>query len=212
MASHEHVSAVHTRYLADICFYSAPTRFINDWTRERSLRSWCWKSFLVLNFPFYHCHRHVKYHPVLHCNTLHRGLNPLRLNVITFLQNCDPLNVKCANVISFNCNTFDPLYWTNGITFTGFRITWPRQWLLILRNQSNAAISDFNQSEFLTHILRGPNVMEMSSALRGPNISPYYTSITFAPLYSKCNYIRHTLIRFTARTISYVVKYASFCS
>ena len=33
---------------------------------------------------------------------------------------------------------------------------------------------DFSQSESLTHISTGSNVMEMSSALVGPNVSPHY--------------------------------------
>ena len=39
-------------------------------------------------------------------------------------------------------------------------------------------MSDFSQSECLTHIFTGPNVMEMFSMLVGPNISPHYISIT----------------------------------
>ena len=57
---------------------------------------------------------------------------------------------------------------------------------------------DFSQSESLTHILTGPNVMKILSALVGPNISPHYISITFVPLHFKCNYICHNLSGFTA--------------
>ena len=59
-------------------------------------------------------------------------------------------------------------------------------------------MSDFSQSESLTHTLTGPNVLEMSSALVGPKIWPHYISITFAPLYFKCNYICHNLSGFNA--------------
>ena len=59
-------------------------------------------------------------------------------------------------------------------------------------------MSDFSQSECLTFVLTGQNVMEMSSALVGPNTSPHYISITFAPLNFKCNYICRNLSGFTA--------------
>ena len=38
--------------------------------------------------------------------------------------------------------------------------------------------------------------MEMKSALVGPNISPHYISIAFAPLHFKCNYICHNFSGF----------------
>ena len=60
-------------------------------------------------------------------------------------------------------------------------------------------MSVFSQSESLTHSLSVPNIMEMSSALVGPNISPRYISITFAPLHFRCNYICHNLSQLTAR-------------
>ena len=64
-------------------------------------------------------------------------------------------------------------------------------------------MSDYSQSESLTHILKEPNAMEMSSALVGPNISPHYASITFAALQFRCNYIRHNLSGFTAMDLFY---------
>ena len=93
---------------------------------------------------------------------------------------------------------FDPLHWPNVITFTGFRITWPRQWLLILCNKGDAAMSHFSQSESLTHILTEPNVMEMSSALVSPYISLHYIYITYATSDFNCNYnyICHNLSGF----------------
>ena len=45
-------------------------------------------------------------------NLAYQAVNPLRLLLITF----------------------DPLHWPNVITFTGFRITSPRKWLLIMRD------------------------------------------------------------------------------
>ena len=57
-------------------------------------------------------------------------------------------------------------------------------------------MSDFSQSESLTHILTGPNSTEMSSTLVGPSISPHYISIKFVPLHFKCNYVCHNR-RFT---------------
>ena len=84
------------------------------------------------------------------------------------------------------------------ITFTRFWIPWPRKWLLILLNEDDTAMSDFSQSESLTHILTGPNIMEMRSAFSGSKYSPHYISIIFAPLHFKCNYICHSLNGFTA--------------
>ena len=42
-------------------------------------------------------------------------------------------------------------------------------------------------------------MMGMSSALMGPNISPHYISITFAPLHFKCKHICRNLSGLTAR-------------
>ena len=59
-------------------------------------------------------------------------------------------------------------------------------------------MGDFNQSEYLPHILTGPNVLEMSAASVGPNLSLHYISITFAPLHIILNYICHNLSGFSA--------------
>ena len=50
-------------------------------------------------------------------------------------------------------------------------------------------MDDFSQTESLTHILGGPNVMEMSSVLVDSHISPHNISITFPPSHFKHNYI-----------------------
>ena len=65
-------------------------------------------------------------------------------------------------------------------------------------------MSDFSQSESLTHILTGPNVMEMSLVLVGSKVSSRYISITFAPFDFKYNYICHNLSGFTARSGSVI--------
>ena len=85
----------------------------------------------------------------------------------------------------YNVTTSIPLHFSNVITYIRLWIMSPRQCLLISYNKIDAAMSYFSQSGSLTHILTGPNIMKMSSALVGPNISPYHISITFAPLHFK---------------------------
>ena len=99
-----------------------------------------------------------------------------------------------------NVITFDPLHWPNVITFAGFRITWPRQWLY-LRWCSNEWFQPIRISD--TYLYRAKcngNVISVSG-------SKYFTSLHFPHYISNVITFATTLVGSPPGQ-----KYTHFCS